>query len=78
MYSHRVSMEEPLVDAQHFPRNDVDVYEIRLLRVRIIYTRNDLRATMDRIEKGLNAYFTQNHTPEQHLPNGHGSLKLDD
>lgn len=78
LQSHRVSMEEPLVDAQHFPRNDVDVYEIRLLRVRIIYTRNDLRATMDRIEKGLNAYFTQNHTPEQHLPNGHGSLKLDD
>lgn len=29
-------MEEPLVDPQLFPRNDVDVYEIRLLRVRII------------------------------------------
>lgn len=43
----------------------------------ILDIRNDLKAMMNRIEKGLNAYFTQNHTPEQHLPNGHGSLKLD-
>ncbi|KAL5240806.1 hypothetical protein ACI65C_008216 [Semiaphis heraclei] len=77
--SHRVDMDEPLVDDQDFPRNDIDVYQIRLLRGSIIRTRNDLKAIMDRIEKSLNAYFTQsNHNdPEQHLHNGHCSLKPD-
>lgn len=29
-------MDEPLVDDQDFPRNDIDVYQIRLIRNRII------------------------------------------
>jgi len=29
-------MDEPLVDDQDFPRNDIDVYQIRLIRSRII------------------------------------------
>lgn len=29
-------MDEPLVDDQDFPRNDIDVYQIRLLRGSII------------------------------------------
>jgi len=34
---------------------------------------------MDRIEKSLNAYFTQSNQnePEQHIHNGHCSLKPD-
>jgi hypothetical protein len=33
---------------------------------------------MDRIEKGLNAYFTQtNHNEAEHTVNGHCSLKPD-
>lgn len=29
-------MDEPLVDDQGFPRNDIDVYQIRLTRSQII------------------------------------------
>lgn len=29
-------MDEPLVDGQDFPRNDIDVYQVRLIRNRII------------------------------------------
>lgn len=29
-------MDEPLVDDQGFPRNDIDVYQIRLTRNRLI------------------------------------------
>lgn len=37
-------MDEPLVDEQDFPRNDIDVYQIRLTRNRIIckHSVNDL------------------------------------
>ncbi|XP_025405311.1 26S proteasome non-ATPase regulatory subunit 9 [Sipha flava] len=76
--SHGVGMNEPLVDDQDFPRNDIDVHQIRLTRNRFICTRNDLIALMDRIEKGLNAYFTQtNHNEAEHTVNGHCSLKPD-
>ncbi|XP_025197870.1 26S proteasome non-ATPase regulatory subunit 9 [Melanaphis sacchari] len=77
--SHGVGMSESLVDDQDFPRNDIDVYQIRLIRNRIICTRNDLKALMDRIEKSLNDYFAhRNHNEsEEHIPNGNCSLKPD-
>lgn len=45
----------------------------------VLGARNDLKAIMDRIDKSLNAYFTQmNHNePEEHIHNGHCSLKPD-
>ncbi|KAI8054084.1 hypothetical protein BDF22DRAFT_682868 [Syncephalis plumigaleata] len=50
---HRVSMHEPLVDREGYPRADVDVYSIRKIRVRIIELRNDLRGCMSHIEAAL-------------------------
>ncbi|XP_050421595.1 26S proteasome non-ATPase regulatory subunit 9 [Adelges cooleyi] len=73
--SHRVGMDDPLVDEQDFPRNDIDVYQIRLTRNQIIRTRNDLKAIMDRIEKSLIEYFTQGSSNEPDSMNGHCSLK---
>ncbi|RKP13981.1 hypothetical protein BJ684DRAFT_3144, partial [Piptocephalis cylindrospora] len=46
-------MDSPLVDPEGFPRADVDVIQVRQLRVSMIETRNDLRLLMRRIEQGL-------------------------
>ncbi|KAI9189108.1 putative 26S proteasome regulatory subunit [Blastocladiella emersonii ATCC 22665] len=51
--SHKVSVDDPLVDAQGFPRADVDVYAIRKLRTDIISRRNDLKDMYKRIEAAL-------------------------
>lgn len=51
--ANNVTMQTPLVDAEGFPRADIDVWEVRHARVRIIELRNDLKAIMDSIAKGL-------------------------
>jgi 26S proteasome regulatory subunit N4 len=46
-------MTEPLTDAENFPRNDIDVHQVRSARHQIICYQNDLKALMKEIEKGL-------------------------
>jgi 26S proteasome non-ATPase regulatory subunit 9 len=46
-------VDAPLVDAEGFPRGDIDVYKTRLDRVKLIEWRNDLKALMKQIEVGL-------------------------
>lgn len=46
-------MNEPLVDADGFPRNDIDVYQVRTARSQIICLQNDLKELMKEIERGL-------------------------
>ncbi len=58
--SQGVTMEEPLVDGQGYPRNDVDVYQVRHARSRINRLRNDLGSLMDRIENGIHSLHAQN------------------
>ncbi|XP_075223830.1 26S proteasome non-ATPase regulatory subunit 9 [Lycorma delicatula] len=48
-----VGMDDPLVDNQGFPRNDIDVYRVRHARHSIICLRNDLKVVMKSIEEGL-------------------------
>jgi len=48
-----VGMSEPLVDAEGFPRNDVDLVVIRQARQRVICLRNDHKALMKEIEAEL-------------------------
>ena len=48
-----VGMTEPLVDAEGFPRNDVDLVVIRQSRQRVICLRNDHKALMKDIEAEL-------------------------
>lgn len=51
------TMQTPLVDAEGFPRADIDLWEVRHARVRIIELRNDLSAVMDAISSGLQGVF---------------------
>ncbi|ELT92719.1 hypothetical protein CAPTEDRAFT_171080 [Capitella teleta] len=48
-----VGMEGSLVDADQFPRNDIDVYSVRQARHRIICLQNDHKELMKQIEEGL-------------------------
>lgn len=51
------TMQTPLVDAEGFPRADIDIWEVRHARVRIIELRNDLSAVMDSIMNGLQGVY---------------------
>ncbi|EAT33834.1 AAEL013890-PA [Aedes aegypti] len=51
--ANRVGMHDPLVDDSGFPRNDIDVYQVRQARHQIICLQNDLKALMKQIEQGL-------------------------
>jgi len=51
------SMTSPLVDAEGFPRADIDIYAVRGARVRIIELRNDLKAVMAAISSGLETVY---------------------
>ncbi|XP_026542627.1 26S proteasome non-ATPase regulatory subunit 9 [Notechis scutatus] len=48
-----VGMNEPLVDAEGYPRADVDVYQVRSARHNIICLQNDHKALMQQVEQGL-------------------------
>ncbi|XP_015584998.1 26S proteasome non-ATPase regulatory subunit 9 [Cephus cinctus] len=51
--SNHVGMNDPLVDNDGYPRQDIDVYQVRHARNRIIYLQNDHKALMKKIEEGL-------------------------
>ncbi|XP_047035686.1 26S proteasome non-ATPase regulatory subunit 9 [Helicoverpa zea] len=51
--TNNVGMDDPLVDSEGFPRNDIDVYKVRHARHRIICLQNDHKSLMKLIEKGL-------------------------
>ncbi|XP_037734723.1 26S proteasome non-ATPase regulatory subunit 9 isoform X3 [Chelonia mydas] len=48
-----VGMDEPLVDAEGYPRADVDVYQVRAARHNVICLQNDHKALMLQVEKAL-------------------------
>lgn len=48
-----VGMNESLVDEFGFPRNDIDIIQVRQARNQIICLQNDLKALMKEIEVGL-------------------------
>ena len=51
--ANHVGMDDPVVDSEGYPRNDIDVYQIRHARHKIICLRNDHKALMNKIEEGL-------------------------
>ncbi|XP_050297265.1 26S proteasome non-ATPase regulatory subunit 9 [Anthonomus grandis grandis] len=53
-----VGMNEPLVDAEGFPLNTIDIYQVRHARHRIICLQNDHKAIMKQIENGLQGYYS--------------------
>ena len=48
-----VGMTAPLIDAEGFPRGDVDLVQVRTWRQRVIMLRNDLRRANDALEQSL-------------------------
>ncbi|KAJ5733583.1 hypothetical protein N7493_002369 [Penicillium malachiteum] len=57
--SHGVSMNSTLTTFDGFPRDDIDIPQVRTTRVRIIHLRNDHKEVMQYLEKGLHAHFAQ-------------------
>jgi len=57
--NNNIGMRESLVDADGFPRNDIDVYQVRHARHQIITLQNDLKSLMNDIAKGLEAIHAE-------------------
>ncbi|KAL4808214.1 hypothetical protein BDV18DRAFT_134465 [Aspergillus unguis] len=55
--SHGVDMSTPLTTSDGFPRNDIDVAQIRTTRAQIIRLRYDHKEVMTQIEKGIHSHF---------------------
>lgn len=53
MKQNDVGMSDSLVDSNGFPRNDLDVYQVREARHKIICLQNDLKEILAAIERGL-------------------------
>ena len=60
-----VGMNEKLVDVQGFPRNDIDLYKVRLARQRINCLQNDYKVVMQKIEEKLYAYHGEQKTKDK-------------
>ncbi|XP_054153815.1 26S proteasome non-ATPase regulatory subunit 9-like [Oppia nitens] len=52
----KVGLNDSLVDSDGFPRNDIDIYQIRMARNKIIYLNNDIKNLMKQIEEKLFAF----------------------
>ncbi|KAF9450579.1 hypothetical protein P691DRAFT_798018 [Macrolepiota fuliginosa MF-IS2] len=76
--NNNIGMSTPLVDAEGFPRADVDIYAVRKARVRIIELRNDLRDVMDEIGKALEAVYARPPESESESESGPGSESVVD
>lgn len=57
--SHGVNMNTSLTTFDGYPRDDIDVAQIRTTRARIIRLRNDYKSLMSRIEEGLHSHHAQ-------------------
>ncbi|KAF1988658.1 26S proteasome non-ATPase regulatory subunit Nas2 [Aulographum hederae CBS 113979] len=54
--SHNVTMTTTLTTFDGYPRDDIDIAQIRTTRARIIHLKNDYKSLMARIEEGLHAH----------------------
>jgi len=54
-----VGMHEPLVDAEGYPRNDIDVHKVREGRNKLICLGNDLHEITSRVEQGIHSLHAQ-------------------
>ncbi|KAL8713212.1 MAG: hypothetical protein Q9220_002733 [cf. Caloplaca sp. 1 TL-2023] len=57
--SHGVNMNTSLTTLDGYPRDDIDVAQIRTTRARIIRLRNDYKGLMSRIEEGLHSHHAE-------------------
>ncbi|KAF3205840.1 putative 26S proteasome regulatory subunit [Orbilia oligospora] len=57
--THGANMQTPLTTFDGYPRDDIDVAQIRTTRARIIPLVNDVKALMIEIEKALHAHHAE-------------------
>ncbi|KAL5333953.1 hypothetical protein BJX70DRAFT_379607 [Aspergillus crustosus] len=57
--SHGVNMNTSLTTFDGFPRDDIDVAQIRTIRAQIIRLRYDHKEVMTSIEKGIHTHFAE-------------------
>jgi len=72
--ANHIGMTEPLVDAEQFPRNDIDVYQVRHARVGIIRLQNDYKRITKDIEEKLEAFYE---TVGENGASGNGDLRME-
>lgn len=51
------TLDSPLIDADGYPRADIDIYAVRNARIRIIELRNDLIAVMNALALALQSVY---------------------
>ncbi|XP_039960638.1 26S proteasome non-ATPase regulatory subunit 9 isoform X1 [Bactrocera neohumeralis] len=74
-----VGMDGPLVDAEGFPRNDIDVYQVRQARQQIICLQNDYKSLMKEIEKQMHKLHSEAaESQTQLLSTNTATLRLED
>ncbi|XP_001989918.2 26S proteasome non-ATPase regulatory subunit 9 [Drosophila grimshawi] len=71
-----VGMSGPLVDAEGYPRNNIDVYQVRQARQTIICLQNDHKELMNQIQSLLNQYHAEISTTDPELVNRASALEL--
>ncbi|KAH3687414.1 hypothetical protein WICPIJ_001591 [Wickerhamomyces pijperi] len=64
----KVTMETPLVTFDGFPRSDINVIEVRTLRILIIKLTNDLAVIRNRIMQLLPSQFKAKEATQSHVP----------
>lgn len=67
-FKNKVSMDSALITHDGFPRSDVNVMEIRNVRVKIIKLRNDLTVVINELSEKLHSQF-QSTEPEKKIDN---------
>ena len=73
-----VGMSEPLIDNQGFPRGDVDVHLVTILRHDVICLQNDHKAHMHAIEKGLIEFHAKVREQRAEQPSAQSHSEVDD
>ncbi|TDG51451.1 hypothetical protein AWZ03_002246 [Drosophila navojoa] len=71
-----VGMTGPLVDSEGYPRNDIDIYQVRQARQTIICLQNDHAQLLDQIHELLNQYHAEIATTDPELINRASALEL--
>lgn len=66
--NNNASMDESLVTEDGFPRSDINIIEIRTLRILIIRLTNDLTAVRNKIMELLPFQFKTKETTQSHVP----------
>lgn len=69
-------MSGPLVDSEGYPRNDIDIYQVRQARQTIICLQNDHAQLLDQIHELLNQYHAEIATTDPELINRASALEL--